>query len=94
MVNVSSSYASSDALLKSMKVKGKVNTKKAGTYKVQCTITDPYTAVSVTKTFTFKVGKKPREEQEQQQKGKLQQAANYRRKNSRIIYANYHPPVS
>ena len=61
MVNVSSSYASSDALLKSMKVKGKVNTKKAGTYKVQCTITDPYTAVSVTKTFTFKVGKKPKQ---------------------------------
>ena len=55
MVNVSSSYASSDALLKSMKVKGKVNTKKAGTYKVQCTITDPYTAVSVTKTFTFTI---------------------------------------
>ena len=51
MVNVSSSYASSDALLKSMKVKGKVNTKKAGTYKVQCTITDPYTAVSVTKNI-------------------------------------------
>ena len=61
MVNVSSSYASKDALLKSMKVKGKVNTKKSGTYKVQCTITDPYTAVSVTKTFTFKVGKKPKQ---------------------------------
>ena len=38
-----------------------VNTTKAGTYKVQCTITDPYTAVSVTKTFTFKVGKKPKQ---------------------------------
>ena len=61
MVNVSSSYASTDALLKSMKVKGKVNTKRTGTYKVQCTITDPYTAVNVTKTFTFKVGKKPKQ---------------------------------
>ena len=60
MVKATSSYASSDALLKTMKVKGKVNTKKAGTYKVQCTITDPYTTVSVTKTFTFKVGKKPK----------------------------------
>ena len=60
MVKVTSSYASSDALLKTMKVKGKVNTRKAGTYKVQCTITDPYTTVSVTKTFTFKVGKKPK----------------------------------
>lgn len=61
MVNVSSSYASTDALLKLMKVKGKVNTKRTGTYKVQCTITDPYTAVSVTKAFTFKVGKKPKQ---------------------------------
>lgn len=61
MVKVRSSYASTDALLKSMKVKGKVNTKKAGNYKVLCTITDPYTAVSVTKTFIFKVGKKPKQ---------------------------------
>ncbi|MCO7154381.1 hypothetical protein NIA73_14550 [Anaerobutyricum hallii] len=91
MVNVSSSYASSDALLKSMKVKGKVNTKKAGTYKVQCTITDPYTAVSVTKTFTFKVGKKPKQTTTEK---KSSNRVNYRRKNSRIIYANYHPPVS
>ena len=42
-----------------LSVKGSVNTKKAGTYKVSCTITDPYTAVSVTKNFKFKVGKKP-----------------------------------
>lgn len=60
MVKATSSYASSDALLKTMKIKGSVNTKKTGTYKVQCTITDPYTTVSVTKTFTFKVGKKPK----------------------------------
>lgn len=59
MVMVSSPYASSQALLKTMKVQGSVNTKKAGTYKVRCTITDPYTTVSVTKVFTFKVGKKP-----------------------------------
>ena len=26
---------------------------------MSCTITDPYTAVSVTKIFKFKVGKKP-----------------------------------
>lgn len=61
MVNATSSYASTDALLKTMKVKGSVNTKKTGTYKVQCTITDPYTTVSVTRTFTFKVGEKPKE---------------------------------
>ena len=60
MVKATSSYASSNALLKTMQVKGRVNTKKTGTYKVQCTITDPYTTVSVTKTFTFKVGKKPK----------------------------------
>ena len=59
MLKASSNYASSTALLKTLKVKGKVNTKKAGTDKVQCTITDPYTTVSVTKTFSFKVGKKP-----------------------------------
>lgn len=76
MVNVSSSYASSDALLKSMKVKGKVNTKKAGTYKVQCTITDPYTAVSVTKHLPLKLEKS---QSRQQQKRKLNRA-NYRRK--------------
>ena len=81
MVNVSSSYASSNALLKSMKVRGKVNTKKAGTYKVRCTITDPYTAVSVTKTFTFKVGKKPKQTTTEK---KAPTRANYRRKNSRI----------
>ena len=31
----------------------------AVSYKVSCTITDPYTAVSVTKIYKFKVGKKP-----------------------------------
>lgn len=61
MLNASSSYASRTALLKTLKVKGAVNTNKSGTYKVSCTITDPYTAVSVTKTFTFKVGKKPKQ---------------------------------
>lgn len=61
MLNVRSSYASRTALLKSLKVKGNVNTKKSGIYKVSCTITDPYTAVSVTKTFKFKVGKKPKQ---------------------------------
>ena len=60
MVKATSSYASSNALLKTMQVKGRVNTKKTGTYKVQCTITDLYTTVSVTKTFTFKVGNKPK----------------------------------
>lgn len=61
MLNASSPYASSTALLKTLQVKGTVNTKKTGTYKVSCTITDPYTTVSVTKTFTFKVGKKPKQ---------------------------------
>ena len=59
VLKVSSPYASASALLETLSVKGSVNTKKAGTYKVSCTITDPYTAVSVTKTFKFKVGKKP-----------------------------------
>ena len=59
MLKVSSPYASASALLETLSVKGSVNTKKDGTYKVSCTITDPYTAVSVTKTFKFKVGKKP-----------------------------------
>ena len=64
-----------------MKVKGKVNTKKAGAYKVQCTITDPYTAVSVTKTFTFKVGKKPK----QTGHGKGSSRINYRRKSNKGV---------
>lgn len=59
VLKVSSPYASASALLETLSVKGSVKTKKAGTYKVSCTITDPYTAVSVTKTFKFKVGKKP-----------------------------------
>lgn len=59
VLKASSPYASSAALLQTLQVKGTVNTKKAGTYKVSCTITDPYTTVSVTKTFKFKVGKKP-----------------------------------
>lgn len=59
VLKVSSPYASASALLETLSVKGSVNTKKAGTYKVSCTITDPYTAVSVTKNFKFKVGKKP-----------------------------------
>lgn len=59
VLKVSSPYASASALLETLSVRGSVNTKKAETYKVSCTITDPCTAVSVTKTFKFKVGKKP-----------------------------------
>lgn len=60
LIKVKSSYASKKVLLKNVSVKGKVKTKKPGTYKVVCTVTDPYTTVSTSKTFTFKVGKKPK----------------------------------
>lgn len=55
MIKVSSRTTPSETLLKYVKVKGKVNTKKAGRYKITYTLTDPRTLLTVTKKYTFTV---------------------------------------
>ena len=60
MIKVSSRITPTKILLKNVKVKGKVNTKKAGRYKVTYTLTDPRTLLTVTKKYTFTVKAKPK----------------------------------
>lgn len=57
MIKVKSATTPSDILMKYVKVKGKVNTKKAGRYKITYTLTDPRTYLTVTKKYTFTVKK-------------------------------------
>ena len=61
MVSARSEYTDKPELLDHMKAKGKVNTKKPGTYKVKVTVTDPNTTLQTTKTFSFVVGEAPEE---------------------------------
>ena len=57
MIKVKSPLTPSETLIKYVKVKGKVNTKKAGRYKVTYTLTDPRTYLTVKKQYTFTVKK-------------------------------------
>lgn len=57
MVKVKSATTPSKTLIKYVKVKGKVNTKKAGRYKVTYTLTDPRTYLTVKKQYVFTVKK-------------------------------------
>ena len=62
MINVKSATTPSSTLIKYVKVKGKVNTKKAGKYKITYTLTDPRTYLTVKKSYTFTVMKKKQSE--------------------------------
>ena len=57
LVKVKSQVTSTELLQKNIKAKGRINTKKAGKYKVKVTVRDPRTRLSRTKTFTFTVAK-------------------------------------
>ena len=58
MVTVRSRIGSQKLLLKHIRMKGKVNTKKPGKYKVKVRVTDPKSELYREKKFTFKVSKK------------------------------------
>ena len=57
LIKVKSQVTSTKLLLKHLKIKGKINSKKPGKYKVKVTVKDPRSRLSRTKTFTFKVAK-------------------------------------
>ena len=57
LVKVKSQVTSTKLLQKHIKVKGKINSKKPGKYKVKVTVKDPRSRLSRTKSFMFKVAK-------------------------------------
>lgn len=59
MVTAKSKITSASRLKKYITVKGKVNTKKPGAYKLTYTVKDPRTTLKKTLNVTFTVGKKP-----------------------------------
>lgn len=75
MVKATSKTTSSATLRKCITVKGKVNTKKPGKYKVIYKVTDPKTLLVTTKTITFTVKTKPVSAATQQPSTETQPAA-------------------